>query len=182
VTDSAGVSRAALLFYVSPTQINCEIPDGAAPGAATVTIASRNGASQTAAIQIGAVSPGLFELNTSGLAAAWVLPVISGVAQNLQVVYQSNSFAVVPLPIHLGPANEQVYLELYGTGIRNAKKVSVTVGGVNVPVLYSGAAGFAGEDQVNIGPLPQSLAGQGSVNILLTADGQPANTVNVTIQ
>jgi uncharacterized protein (TIGR03437 family) len=89
---------------------------------------------------------------------------------------------VVPLPIHLGPANEQVYLELYGTGIRNAKKVSVTVGGVNVPVLYSGAAGFAGEDQVNIGPLPQSLAGQGSVNILLTADGQPANTVNVTIQ
>jgi uncharacterized protein (TIGR03437 family) len=182
LTDSAGVSRAALLFYVSPTQINCEIPDGAAPGAATVTIASRNGASQTAAIQIGAVSPGLFELNTSGLAAAWVLPVISGVAQNLQVVYQSNSFAVVPLPIHLGPANEQVYLELYGTGIRNAKKVSVTVGGVNVPVLYSGAAGFAGEDQVNIGPLPQSLAGQGSVNILLTADGQPANTVNVTIQ
>jgi uncharacterized protein (TIGR03437 family) len=182
LTDSAGVSRAALLFYVSPTQINCEIPDGAAPGAATVTIASRNGASQTAAIEIGAVSPGLFELNTSGLAAAWVLPVISGVAQNLQVVYQSNSFAVVPLPIHLGPANEQVYLELYGTGIRNAKKVSVTVGGVNVPVLYSGAAGFAGEDQVNIGPLPQSLAGQGSVNILLTADGQPANTVNVTIQ
>jgi uncharacterized protein (TIGR03437 family) len=182
LTDSAGVSRAALLFYVSPTQINCEIPDGAAPGAATVTIASRNGASQTAAIEIGAVSPGLFELNTSGLAAAWVLPVISGVAQNLQAVYQSNSFAVVPLPIHLGPANEQVYLELYGTGIRNAKKVSVTVGGVNVPVLYSGAAGFAGEDQVNIGPLPQSLAGQGSVNILLTADGQPANTVNVTIQ
>ena len=73
-------------------------------------------------------------------------------------------------------STEQVYLELYGTGIRHAKSVTVTVGGADVPVLYAGAApGFAGEDQVNIGPLPQSLAGQGSVNILLTADGQAAN-------
>jgi len=50
-------------------------------------------------------------------------------------------------------------------------------------VLYWGPApGFAGEDQVNIGPLPQSLAGRGNVNILLTADGLAANTVNITIQ
>jgi uncharacterized protein (TIGR03437 family) len=182
VTDSAGVSRAALLFYVSPTQINCEIPDGTAQGPATVTIANMNGTSQAATIQIGSVSPGLFELNTAGLAAAWVLPFISGVGQNPQAVYQMSSNNVVPLPITLGP-NEQVYFELFGTGIRNAKSVTVTVGGVGVPVLYSGAApGFAGEDQVDIGPLPQSLAGQGSVNILLTADGQAANTVNVTIQ
>jgi len=72
---------------------------------------------------------------------------------------------------------------MYGTGIRNAKTVTVTVGGVSVPVLFSGSApGYAGEDQVNIGPLPISLAGKGNVNILLTADGQVANTVNVTIQ
>jgi len=183
LTDSAGVSHAAPLFYVSPTQINCEIPDGTATGAATITVANTNGSSQTGTIQIGVISPGLFELNAAGLAAAWALPVISGVEQNLQAVYQVNSSNVVPLPISLGPPGEQVYLELYGTGIRNAKKVSVTVGGVNVPVLYSLAApGFAGEDQVNIGPLPQSLAGQGTVDILLTADGQAANAVNVTIQ
>jgi hypothetical protein len=87
----AGVARAALLFYVSPTQINWEIPDGAAPGTATVTIANVSGTSQSGSIQIGAVSPGLFELNASGLAAAWVLPVISGAAQNPQAVYQLNS-------------------------------------------------------------------------------------------
>jgi len=183
VTDSAGGSRPALLFYVSPTQINFVIPDGTAPGAATVTVTNKNGISQTSAIRIGAVSPGLFELNPSGLVAAWVLPVISGAAQNLQAVYKLNSTDVVPLPVSLGPASEQVYLEMYGTGIRNAKDVRVTVSGVSVPVLYSAAApGFAGEDQVNIGPLPQSLVGHGSVNILLTADGQAANTVNVTIQ
>ena len=140
VTDSAGVARAALLFYVSPTQINWEIPDGSAIGAASVKIANENGASQTGALQIGAVSPGLFELNAAGLVAAWVQPVESGVAQNLQAVYQSNpSGAVVPLPISLGPASERVYLELFGTGIRNAKNVSVTVGGVSVPVLYAAA-------------------------------------------
>ena len=72
---------------------------------------------------------------------------------------------------------------MYGTGIRNANSVTATVGGLSVPVLFVGAApGYAGEDQVNIGPLPQSLAGKGSVNILLTADGQVANIVNVTIQ
>ena len=91
--------------------------------------------------------------------------------------------AVVPLPISLGPSTEQIYLEMYGTGIRNAKNVTVTVGGLSVPVLYAGAApGYAGEDQVNIGPLPPALAGQGSVNIIVTADGQQANAVTVTIQ
>jgi uncharacterized protein (TIGR03437 family) len=64
------------------------------------------------------------------------------------------------LPINLGPSTEQVYLEMYGTGIRNARHVTATVANMSVPVLYSGPApGFAGEDQVNVGPLPQSLAG-----------------------
>jgi uncharacterized protein (TIGR03437 family) len=184
VTDSAGASRPALLFYVSPTQVNYEIPEGAAAGSATVTIKSGDGTTQTVTIQIGSVSPGIFQLNTSALVAAWVLPIIGGMQQNLQPVYQLNaSQNIVPLPIDLGPSNEQIYLEMYGTGIRSAKNVTVTVGGQNVPVLFSGAAPlYAGEDQVNIGPLPRSLAGAGSVNIVLTADGQTANTVNVTIQ
>jgi uncharacterized protein (TIGR03437 family) len=183
VTDSAGVARPAYLFYVSPSQINFEIPAGTATGAATVAFQNQNGTAQSESISIGSVSPGIFELTGAGLVAAWVLPVISGVQQTLQPVYQSVAGSTVPLPLNLGPSTEQVYLEMYGTGIRYAKSVTVTVGGLNVPVLYHQAApGFAGEDQVNIGPLPQSLAGQGSVNILLTADGQAANTVTLTIQ
>ena len=72
---------------------------------------------------------------------------------------------------------------LYGTGIRSAKSVTVTVGTLSVPVLYAGAApGYAGLDQVNIGPLPQALTGQGSVNIVVAANGEQANTVTVTVQ
>jgi uncharacterized protein (TIGR03437 family) len=184
VTDSTGVARAAPLFYVSPTQVNYEIPEGTAPGPATVTIKNQNGTTQTAQIQIGNTSPGLFALNSSGLVAAWVLPVVSGIQQNLVPVYQlSASKSVIALPVDLGPSTEQVYLEMYGTGIRNATGVTATVGGLSVPVLFFGAApGYAGEDQVNIGPLPRSLAGKGSVNISLTAGGQTANIVNVTIQ
>lgn len=182
VKDSGGVARPAPLFYVSPGQINYEIPAGTAVGAAIVTITPQSGVTQTETIQIGRVSPGLFSLNSSGLVAAWVLPVVSGVQQPLQAVYQISGGSVVALPVSLGPSTEQIYLELYGTGIRNATTVTVTVGGLNVPVLFAGAASFEGEDQINVGPLPASLAGQGSVNIVLTADGQAANTVNITIQ
>jgi uncharacterized protein (TIGR03437 family) len=74
-------------------------------------------------------------------------------------------------------------LELYATGIRNASGVQVTVAGAGVPVTAFGAqTQYAGLDQVNIGPLPRSLEGAGSVNIVLMAGGQTANTVNVTIK
>ena len=183
VLDAAGMSRQAPLFYVSQTQVNYEIPAGTALGSATVTITNGNGLSQVETIQIGAVSPGVFVLDSAGLVAAWVLPVISGVQQNLQPVYQVKSGGIAPLPVDLATPHAQYYLEIYGTGIRNASQVSVTVGGVNVPVLFHGAApGYAGLDQVNIGPLPASLTGRGSVNISIVADGQTANTSNVTIQ
>jgi len=183
VTDSAGVARPAPLYFVSPGQINFEIPAGTAAGTATVTIQNQNGTIQSTTISIGSVSPGIFELNGSGLVAAWVLPIVSGVQQTLQPVYQVVSGAVLALPVSLGPATEQVYLEIYGTGFRNAKNITATVGGVSVPVLgWAATAQFVGEDQVNIGPLPQALAGSGSVNIVINADGQEANIVTVAIQ
>jgi uncharacterized protein (TIGR03437 family) len=183
VTDSTGVARLSPLFYVSATQVNCEIPAGVASGFAKVTIMNQNGTTQSAAIQIGNTSPGLFELNSSGLVAAWVLPLTSGIQGALQPVYQVVSDSVIPLPINLGPSTEETYLEMYGTGVRDALNVTATVGGLNVPVLFSGAApGFPGEDQINIGPLPHALAGRGNVSVVTTADGHAANTVNVTIQ
>ena len=107
---------------MSPPQINFEIPAGTALGIAAVSVGAP-GVVQSATIQVANVSPGLFALNGSGLVAAWVLPVVSGTQQPLQPVYQIVSGSVVPLPISLGPATEQVYLEMYGTGIRNASSV-----------------------------------------------------------
>jgi uncharacterized protein (TIGR03437 family) len=91
-------------------------------------------------------------------------------------------------PIDLGPATEQVYLTLWATGILKAQSVAVTVGGQDVGVLYwgpqrlSAGVNLVGMEQVNVGPLPQSLSGAGKVNIVLTADGQTANPVQVSVR
>ena len=93
-------------------------------------------------------------------------------------------FTGASVPIDLGPEGEQVFLLLYGTGVRGfTSEVTTMVGGESVPVLGAVPQGdFVGLDQINIGPLPRSLAGRGEVNILLTADGKPANTVTVNVR
>jgi uncharacterized protein (TIGR03437 family) len=179
ITDSTGAQLAAPLFYVSSTQVNYEVPAATANGAAQVTIVNGNGNAGSAGVQITSVAPGVFMLNASGLVAADVIAVANG-SQQLQNVYQiSAAGGIVALPVNA--SGGQSYLAIYATGLRNAKSVTATVGGQSVPVLFWGAqGGYEGLDQVNIGPLPGSLHGQ--VNIALTADGQAANTVNLSIQ
>jgi uncharacterized protein (TIGR03437 family) len=183
VVDSTGASRLAPLFYVSPGQVNYEIPPGTAAGVALVTVQSGDGVVSSAPLGIVPVAPSLFTLNASGLAAAFALQVLNG-TQTYENVYQVGAGnAVVPLPIKLGVPGTQVYLLLYGTGVRGASNVTVTVGGVSVSVLSAGAQGqYAGEDQINVGPLPLSLAGRGNVQVVLTANGIPANVVNLSLQ
>src|SRR5262249_16436916 len=60
VQDSAGVTRDAPLYYVSPSQINLEVPAGTASGQGSVTITTDSGASTTGPILIRPVAPGLF--------------------------------------------------------------------------------------------------------------------------
>jgi uncharacterized protein (TIGR03437 family) len=135
-------------------------------------------------MQIAGVSPGIFQLNGAGLAAAQVARVKSGQPTVVEAVYLVGAGTTVqPLPIDLGPATDAVYLTLFATGLQNAKNVAVTVGAQTVPVLYAGVQGtYDGLDQVNVGPVPRSLAGSGRVNIILTADGQTANPVELAIK
>ena len=52
-----------------------------------------------------------------------------------------------------------------------------------VPVLgFAAVSAYQGEDIINIGPLPRSLAGQGEVTVAVSFDGKPANSVTVSIQ
>jgi uncharacterized protein (TIGR03437 family) len=181
ITDSSGAQQSCSLFYVSPGQINFLVPASTALGTALVTVTNSIGQG-SASVPVVHVSPGLFELNAASLAAAVVQTVEPDHSVTYASVYQVDaSNNIIALPINL--SDGQVYLELYGTGIRNTPSVSVQVGGKSVPVLSSGAQGqYLGLDQVNIGPLPASLAGSGQTNIVLTAGGQAANTVNVTFK
>jgi uncharacterized protein (TIGR03437 family) len=90
-----------------------------------------------------------------------------------------------PIPINLGSSTDQAYLVLFGTGIRGAggaSAVTATVGNTACPVAFAGAQGtYFGLDQVNV-ELPHSLAGSGTVNVVITAAGETANTVTMDIQ
>jgi len=75
VTDAKGNSLAAPIYYVSPSQASCLMPQAAIPGAATVKIARSGNTVLTGALTIAAVSPGIFTANANGagVAAAVVL-------------------------------------------------------------------------------------------------------------
>jgi uncharacterized protein (TIGR03437 family) len=89
----------------------------------------------------------------------------------------------VPVPINLGVTTDQVFLILYGTGLRGATAATATIGGLGVPVAGpAGLAEFVGLDQANLGPLPRTLIGRGEVEVRFTVDDKPANTVVVNIQ
>jgi uncharacterized protein (TIGR03437 family) len=184
VVDSAGNVSVAPLLYVSPYEVDFQVPAAVAPGLAKVVV-TNNGATQTAQnVQISAVAPALFTLSNSGLAAAYALRVSADGSQTAQPIYsQNNTGLISPIAINMGSSTDKVYLILYGTGFDTAgtSNVMVTVNGVNAPVLYAGPAGSVGLDQVNI-QLPASLAGKGNVNVQLTAAGVAANPVQITIQ
>jgi uncharacterized protein (TIGR03437 family) len=189
VKDSAGTERAALLFFVSPTQVNYLIPANTLPGAATVTVTAGDGSTALGTVQIASVAPSLFSANSSGLgvASAVALRVRSNGSQVTEAVsiWDAGSNRFVAAPIDLGGEGEQVYLVLFGTGVRfrsGLSNVTARVGGTDATVSYAGAQNeFAGLDQINL-LLPRSLAGRGEVDLVLTADGKIANTVKVHIR
>ena len=180
VTDATGVARPAPLMYVSPSQVNFEIPDGTASGLATVNIAGASGT-----VQVNAVAPGLYVLGGTSIAAATAARYPNaGGAPSSVAVFDCSSGTCVASPIALDNRST-VYLSLYGTGIRNRSSlanVTCTVGGASAPVEYAGAQPqYPGLDQVNVA-LPPTLSGAGIVNVDLTVDGQLSNSVAISIQ
>lgn len=185
VRDFAGVERAAPLFFVSPNQINYQIPAGTLTGTATVSVNSGS----VGGGEIVSVSPGLFTADASGagLAAATVLRVKANGDQVYEpvVLFDSETRRFIAVPIDPGNPAEQVYLLAFGTGFRyrsDLANVSAKIGDSPAEVLFAGAQGdFVGLDQCNIRLLP-NLAGRGEVAVVLTVDGKATNTVRIAIR
>ncbi|MBX3279172.1 MAG: VWA domain-containing protein [Acidobacteria bacterium] len=189
VRDANGVDRRAALFFVSAMQINFQIPPGTLDGPASITVRSGDGAVSVGAIQIQRVAPGIFTANidVTGLAAAQIFRLKGDGAQSFEEVAQFDpgQGRFVPIPIDLGPESDQVFLVLYGTGIRyrsDLSAVTATVGGSAAAVLFAGAqGGFVGLDQINL-PLSRSLIGRGEITVMLTVNGIDANAVKITMK
>src|SRR5262249_50511663 len=187
--DSAGVERNAPLFFVSPGQVNYQVPSDSAEGRATLTTVNGDGGSSVGNIMIARVAPGLFAANADGkgVAAAVALRVRVDGTQSFEPVAQFAAAAnrFITSPLDLGPESDRVFLLLFGTGIRfrsSLSAVTARIGGVDAQVTYAGAQGrLVGLDQVNV-QLPRELIGRGEVEIVLTVDGKTANTLKVGIR
>lgn len=189
ITDALNVARTAPLFFVSPTQINFQVPQGTAPGAANLAFRNTNGTLSLGTANIANIAPALFAANASGrgLAAAVVQRTRADGSQSFEPVarFDTSQNQFVAVPIDLGAATDRVFLVMFGSGFRYRSALSavgVTLGGTAAPVSFAGAQGdFIGLDQVNI-ELPRSLAGRGELDVVLTVDGQTANTVRVSVR
>lgn len=189
VKDRTGTERLAPLFSVASSQINLLIPAGTANGIAVVSV--MNGANTVASftLEIVAVSPGLFtsDMTGTGLPAAGVVRVKADGSQSYEQIARFDAMLnrFVPVPIDFGNGADQLYLILFGSGIRNRGALTsarATIGGLSVETLYAGKqSGFDGLDQINL-RLPTTLRGRGDVEVALIVDGRAANTVRINIR
>ncbi len=180
VEDSSGVSRSAPLFYASPTQVNFLMPDGLAEGPAEIRVEGSS-APFRASVLVKGVSPGLF--GSAGLAAANVITFTGNTQSAADTIRVGGSGNLELIPIDLGTDDQQVFLILYGTGIRHhATPVTARIGTAVFTSEYAGPQGtFAGQDQINV-QLPKTLRGAGIVDVSLLVDGQATNAVKIHIR
>ncbi|MGH9935773.1 MAG: putative Ig domain-containing protein, partial [Blastocatellia bacterium] len=189
VKDGAGAERPAPLFFVSPTQINYQIPPGTTLGVAGVTVTNGVDVTAAGAVEIATVSPGLFSADASGQgvanAVALRLKANGSLSYEPVAQYDAAQNRFVAVPIDLGPATDQLFLAFYGTGLKFRSALSAlncSIGGVNNEVTYAGEVpGFVGLDQINA-RLSRSLAGRGEVDVVISVDGKTSNTVRIAIR
>ncbi len=169
VRDSRGVERFARLLYVSPTQINFEVPGETAPGDATLQLLNAPATFSLVTAPVRNLAPGLFAFKNN-MAAAYAVRIEPDQTQT-----------VVPPGTAILIDDRPVYLILYATGIRNRSSLNnlrAAIGPTSVEVTYAGPAGdgIPGLDQVNI-RLNTALNGNTDGRLVLTVDGIPSNTV-----
>ena len=186
VKDANGVERRAGLYFVSPNQINFQIPPETAVGSSTVTVMTGDQIQTFPSLTISTIAPGLFFLNSDGLAAADLTRVTGNSTTYEQITELDNTTNLpMAIPIDLGSDRDTVYLTLYGTGFRNRPSldsVQVLIADGLVPVDYAGPSTTSdGMDLVHV-LLPKGLRGTGNATVVVTVNGVSSNGVSVVIK
>ena len=168
---------AAPLGYVSPTQINAQVPFEIAPGTAQLTITSNGTTAGPVGLTIQSAAPGLF-MYAGGRAPA------------------INQDGTLNLPTNPAPAGSFVSVYLTGQGLvdqpiatgaaapirtvsNTVAQTTATIGGIPATVSFSGLApGYVGLGQVNL-LVPNLPAGDQPV--IVTIGGVASNPATITV-
>jgi uncharacterized protein (TIGR03437 family) len=130
------------------------------------------------------VSPGIFTLKGDGTGVP--LAVVSGLLSDGSIVafpaYQCDGSVCKMVPIVLPNNLVDLYIILYGTGIRGYHSISAALGPNAAEVVFVGAhPQYPGLDQVNLRVVrPSSLSGVES--LILQVDGMHSNAVTLQFQ
>jgi len=160
------------LYYVSANQIDAVLPDSVS-GLTPLTVQNSAG-KHTVNIYVEAAAPAIFTQDSSGVGPAAALK-----ATDQSLVTADN-------PLHAGD-----YVELYATGLgltapKNGldyavQQPTVTVGGVNCPVNFAGAApDYIGLDQINC-MIPAGTSNV-SAPVAITSGDRISNTATLAVQ
>jgi adhesin/invasin len=170
----------APLYYVSPGQINFQLPSGTTAGTpnVVVTAGSQQGSSAGQPTVITSVAPGLF---MDGFRAAALNPDLTvhtaatpQPAGAILAFFITAQGAVSP-GVADGTAAPATPLSLV-QGVSGA-----AIGGKAAEVIFAGLApGYAGLAQINV-RIPEGL-GPGDHPAFITIDGQPSNAGLVTVR
>jgi endo-1,4-beta-xylanase len=157
----------APLLYAKAGQVGAVVPFGVAGKTSVAVVYEYHGvASNAVTLPVRSVLPGIFTLDSSGAGPGAILN-----GTTFRVISKEN------------PARAGDYLAIYGTGLgAGSAAVTATIGGVDAPVLYAGAAPglIAGASQINV-QVPAGVAA-GEQAIVVTVSGvatQAGVTVNV---
>src|SRR5262245_56685166 len=175
VKDSAGVAREAPLFFISPLQINYQIPDGTATGVATVSVFIGPHLVAVGPVQIENSAPSIFTLNASGFGPAAAL----------------DALTFAPARFNAELADEEPNLiAVWGTGLgadatdgggNVFASVKAFIDGEEAQVTYAGPApGFQGSNQFNI-QLPLGIT-SGEHRLTISRGGMTSNEVTLSIR
>jgi len=166
------------LVYVSPTQVNAQLPYALSPGSATLTVRAGSADPIVFPITLATAAPGIFTFGAN-----------RAVAQNPDYSVNDKN----------NPAPVGGYLTVYLTGVgpfdnpvpdgiptpsstysKATLPASATIGGVNAPIVFLGLTpGFVGLAQANI-EVPKVLAGDHP--LVITVGGVRSNSALVTLK
>ncbi len=166
-------NRLAELLFVGPNQINYVVPSATEVDAtATVVVTNDQGTVLAQGdLYMAASSLNIFTQNQQGTGSPAAAFTADGITYS-QVNNGDGSTNNVP------PGN---YLVLFGTGVRDGNDVRAFIGGIEAQVDYAGAQpSFVALDQINI-RIPESVAGQGLLDIVITDGLTTSNTVAVNV-
>ncbi len=181
VRDSAGATRPVPLVFVSPTQINFQVPAGTAVGEAALILTNDRGSTPVGGMQVDAVAPALFMVFHPNSTPAALGVRVAADGQHTPVPVFNCFGPPGANPVSCGPATirlvgDPVYVSFYATGFRGADSSNVTasINGVRLPIEYAGPQGTPGLDQINVRLLPEAAGPLAFVTIAI--DGVVANT------